>query len=357
MTLRSSSARRGARAWLLTAGAVGAALAVTLTGCSSGPSGGSTAAAADGGQTTTLKVAMSWIANTEYGGFWIALDKGYYAAEGLDVEMLPGGPNAPTAESQVAAGTAQLGVTAAMNTAFAALKDNDFKVLGSVFQTNVGCMLKLGPDPVTSVSELQGKRILAQSEETVNELFSLAGVPLGDTQIISTGFDPSGLVNGDGDYYTAYATNQPITLEQSYGMTEGKDFTCTLYGELGMPLYASTIFTTAQQIETNRDALVKFLRATKKGWEDFEKDPHEGADLAVNNYGADLGLDLKQQEASADAFAPLMESDITRKNGILYMDVDLVQSQMYPVLAAAGISGIPAAKDVIDLSLLDDANK
>ncbi len=299
---------------------------------------------------------MSWVSNVEYGGFFLAEKNGYYADENLTVDMVPWAAEAPTAAAQVAADTAQVGVTAGGVSAFQAISDgNDFKVLGSIFQENVGCLL--GHDQVKSVADLQGKKILAQSEATVNELFDLAGVPLGDTQIISTGFGPDAWVAGDGDYYTAYLTNQPGILETSFGMTEGKDFYCTPLQDLGMLDFASTIFAKSSYVEQNRDVLVRFLRATLKGWQDYMDNPDAAAQLTVDEYGADLGLDLAQQQKEAEAFVKLMKSDATDKGGLFSIDVDKVQNDIYPVYEVEGVTGLPPASDVIDLSLLADAQK
>ena len=46
-------------------------------------------------QAQTVRVGMSWIPNVEYAGVWIAMEKGYFANEGLNIKHFPGGPNAP----------------------------------------------------------------------------------------------------------------------------------------------------------------------------------------------------------------------------------------------------------------------
>jgi ABC-type nitrate/sulfonate/bicarbonate transport system substrate-binding protein len=336
--------------------AVGAGLtagALLLAGCSTGASSTESSDSASG-ETVPFSVAMSWISNVEYGGFWLAADKGYYEDEGLDVEWLPGGPDAPTAESQVAADAADAGITAGMSTAFAAMADDELSVIGSVFQDNPGCFLWLADDPIETAQDLVGKRILAQSEATVEQVLTLNDIPLDSVTILPTGFDPAPLVNGDGDVYTAYSTNQPITLELSFGLEPEKDFGCTLSGDLGAASYASSIFAKDEKIEADRDLYLKFLRASIKGWEDFLADPASGADLAVNEYGADLGLDLEQQTLSGEAFAELMESPTTDENGLLYMDVERLETEMYPALEASGITDLPPVDEAVDLTLLDE---
>ncbi|MBM9469578.1 ABC transporter substrate-binding protein [Nakamurella sp. YIM 132084] len=330
--------------------------ALVLAGCGGGDSD---TAAGDGtsaapAELVPFRVAQAWISNTEYGGFWLAMDKGYYEAEGLDVEWLPGGPDAPTAESQVAADAADAGITATMNTAFAAMADDDFTVIGSVFQDNPGCYLWLADNKVETAQDLIGKTILAQTETSVLATLAVNDIPADQVTILPTGFDPAPLVNGDGDVYTAYITNQPITMELEFGLEMGTDFGCTLTGDMGLPMYASSIFAKASAIEADRENYVKFLRASQKGWQDFLADPAAGAALAVDEYGVDLGLDLEQQTRSAEAFAGLMESDVTAEHGLLYMDVDRLETEMYPALEASGVTDLPPVSEAVDLTLLDE---
>src|SRR5258705_6427383 len=57
-----------------------------------------------------VRFQTDWFPQPEHGGYYQALAKGYYAAEGLDVEILPGGPNAQVMAS-VATGRTDLGMT------------------------------------------------------------------------------------------------------------------------------------------------------------------------------------------------------------------------------------------------------
>lgn len=323
-----------------------AILGLALSGCS--------AAGTDGAdpEATTLTVALGWIPNVEYGGFWLAHDKGYFADEGLDIEWVPGGSEAPTVESAVAAGTADIGVAATLRSVVEAANDNDFSIIGSVFQENPGCMLSLAADPIETAEDIVGKTILAQDEATIVSILNVNELPL-DYEFVPTSFDPGPLVAGDGAGYTAYYVNQPVTMSTTYGLDEGTDFTCTMYSDLGLPLYASSIFAQADSIDADRETYEAFLRAAVKGWTDYLADPEEAATLAVETYGADLGLDPEQQGIQADRQASLLTSDTTDEHGLLYMSADVLAGEMYAALAASGMETLPAVDELLDMSLLD----
>ena len=83
-------------------------LALLLVACSSGPSPAPDAAPG----RTPVRVALNWVPEPEFGGFYEALLSGAYAARGLDVTLLPGGPGAPTLEL-LESGKAEVALTAA----------------------------------------------------------------------------------------------------------------------------------------------------------------------------------------------------------------------------------------------------
>lgn len=341
----TSPVRRG----LTSVFAIGS-LAALLTAC--GPDGGN--GSEGDGETTTFSVALEWISNVEYGGFWLAEANGYYEENGIEIDWIPGGPEAPSVQSALAAGSADIGVSAGMRNVVEAMADNEMVILGSVFQENPGCMLWLDDEPVETADDLTGGRtILAQDESTIEALFSINDLEP-DYTFVPTSFDPGPLVEGDGDAYTAYYVNQPVTMELDFGLTEGEDYGCTLYSELGLPEYASNIHVMSDLVDSDREALIAFLDATKRGWEDYLEDPEAAAELAVEDYGADLGLDIEQQNLQAQRQVDMIVNDFTDENGILYMDAEVLDGEIAEALEASGLEAVPPAEEMMDLSLLDD---
>ena len=91
---------------------------------------------------------MGWIKNVEYGGSWLALENGFYAAEGIEPTYLQGGPNAPASPVAIAAGDAQIGVSASMMALLDAINEgNDFVVFGTQYQVSPGAVLSMADKP------------------------------------------------------------------------------------------------------------------------------------------------------------------------------------------------------------------
>ncbi|HEY8986299.1 MAG TPA: ABC transporter substrate-binding protein [Streptomyces sp.] len=336
------------RQLLRVSGAAGLALAGLLAGCGRREE-------ESGGGSEKVKVALGWIKNVEFAGYWIAANRGYYADEGLTVEFQAGGPNAPDPTQSVASGNAHIGIHPNLQTVVQAIaKGNDFKLLGTQFQTGPGGMLSLASDPVLSAADLVGRKILGQqgTQPTIDAALKVAGLPK-DYTFVPVGFDPAPLVEKKGSAYTCFVTSQPIALEQKYGMREGTDYVSVTTQDLGIPGYACLVFARSSLLAKRRKAVEGFLRASVRGWQDNAEDPEVAARLAVEKYGIDLGLDLKQQTRENELQTPLTRSALTKSRGLFRIDTDLLGGKMYEALRASGVQSLPAASEIVDQTVLD----
>lgn len=326
-----------------------AATAAALAGCSS--SDGSAAAADD---LTTVRVSLGWITNVEWAGFWLADANGYYEDEGLDIEWIGGGPNAPTTMATVAAGDADLGIQPGAQAWLASFADgNDWTAVGTVYQDSPSAIVSLADDPVTSAEDLVGRTVLGQEGTQIDydAVFRVAGLEP-DYEFLPAGFDIAPLVEGQGVAYTAYATNQPIMLEEQYDLAPD-DYVVTLYSDLGLPTYGNIIYGDSAYVEDNADVMEGFLAASLRGWEENGEDPAVGAQLAVDEYGADLGLDLVQQTRENELQQPLVVG--TTGDPLLWMSEARLRDEMYPGLEAAGYENLPDPSEYLDMSYLEAA--
>src|SRR5260221_10260500 len=79
---------------------------VALVALFATPIGGRTAQAAD---PVKVKLQLKWVDQAQFAGYYAAVDQGFYKAQGLDVTLLPGGPDV-TPEQVVAGGSAEFGI-------------------------------------------------------------------------------------------------------------------------------------------------------------------------------------------------------------------------------------------------------
>jgi ABC-type nitrate/sulfonate/bicarbonate transport system substrate-binding protein len=301
-----------------------------------------------------VTTALGWIPNAEYAGLWVGIEKGYFAEGGIDIKYTPGGPNAPGVLVSLAAGKADYAGADWMPFLETVEKGNDFVVLGAAFPTSPAAILSLAKRPVLEPKDLVGARILTQmpaDKNTVDYILTKAGLPL-DYTLVPTGFSPEPLLAGDGDAYFAFATNQPITLE-TMGMKEGVDFHVTLMDTLGYKTPAGIIVAKKSYVAENRPLVVAYLKALIRGWRENAKDPKVAAQLIIDKYGADYGLELKQQIRQNELGIPLIETAGSR--GPFWFDPAVVQSTIAEIAKSAGHAKMPATADIVDLSPLEDA--
>lgn len=170
---------------------------------------------------------------------------------------------------------------------------------------------------------------------------------------VPVGFDPSPLLEGRVDAYYAYLTNQPLIFE-SEGLVQGKDFVVVSFQDLGWYQYGFLAISQRSYLEKDRDNVVGFMRATIKGWEQTLKDPDEGVRLAVQVYGKNLGLDRETESKTLRAQLPLMQSELTSRKGLYWMDLELLAGRMYEALRKGGRDELPPPDQLVDLTVLED---
>jgi ABC-type nitrate/sulfonate/bicarbonate transport system substrate-binding protein len=338
-----SSTPASTRTRTLLAG-LGLTAALALTACAGTTTTPADAADSDLGDLT---VQLSWILDHEWSGEFIADTEGYYTDAGLSTVTLVPGPSSGIPE--LLSGTADVSFTDSLSVGAAIANEGaPLKVLGATFQRNPFSIASLaGSADIRTPEDMVGKRIGVQDSNRVvfDALLAANDIDAADIEIVPVQYDPAPLVNGEVDGLIVFVTSQSVTLE-----TEGYDITDLLFADNGLPFVGHVVAATDDTIASRREALKALLAAEIRGWTDAVADPAVGAELAVDEYGADLGLELETALASATAQSELLVvSDETAENGLFTIS-DTLQEQTVASLALAGYD--LAADDLFDLSLL-----
>jgi ABC-type nitrate/sulfonate/bicarbonate transport system substrate-binding protein len=220
---------------------------------------------------TKLNFQTIWLNDPEFLGYMLAIDKGYYKDEGLDVNYLPGGPNV-VSEGSLLTGKADVALTQMLTTASAVVqKGAPLKIIGVQFQKSPLAIVSLassnikGPGP----KDLIGKTIAVPTLNTqIFAVFSKLHDIEGKVKVVPYAFNPAPLVNGDVDATIDFVTQVPFIVEQM----SGKKASYFLFDDNGLPLFMDLVTVTAETLAKRRGDLVKFLRASRKGWGENFKD-------------------------------------------------------------------------------------
>lgn len=326
---------------LIAGGAVGSAS--VLAACSSGSSD------SGGNSTTNPKVQLSWQKNIEFAGEYFAIENGYYEAAGLGTpDLVTGGGPGTGVETGLTSNKVWIGMTAPQLTAPVILQGAKLKTVAATFQKNPFCIVSSAASPILTPQDMRGKKIgvQASNENVFKALLTANGLTDSDVQKITVQYDPTPLTKGEVDGWVSYVTNEPITLAES-----GFENANFLFADFNLPLVAETLVVRQETIDNERDKLKAFIKADIQGWYDAVTDPAKSADLAVNKYGKDLGLELGEQVKEAEAQNLLVVSDDTKANGLLTMTPALIDLNI-EALAKAGYD--IAAADLFDMSIVNE---
>jgi ABC-type nitrate/sulfonate/bicarbonate transport system substrate-binding protein len=335
------ASRVNSRRQFLQLGAMLAAGAVLPAGCRRHRSG-------------ELTMSLGWVPDVEYADLWVALDRRYVADAGLRFNYLPGGPNAPAPVLEISAGEADFGDADWLSICDAIAQGNDFVILASLFPVGPVGLISLPGRPVRTPADLVGKRFLVQGPTergVLQALFRINGLPENYT-MVPVGFSAEPLLQGAGDAYFCFVTNQPQSLARM-GLRQGTDFYVTRLYDLGYRVCTSLLTIERRTLQRRRAEMVHFLGALLRGHAANLADPAYGARLAVDHYGADLGLDLRQQTTLNRLQIPLeMEPGAQIP---FWFSEEAFAGAMYSIARVSGRPPLPAPARLRDMSVLEEA--
>ena len=294
-----------------------------------------------------VALQLSWLHSVQFGGSYLARKNGYWRDAGLEVSLLPGGPNAPV-EPPVVAGTALVGISAADYTAAAVNQGAPFRIIGVAMQKNPFAIASLPDNPVNSPADLVGKKIgMALANTPVLEaLCSINGVDIGGIEVVPTQYDAAPLVQGQVDCLLCWATDLPVAME-----IQGVESATMLLADHGYAVHSQTYIATEDSLANRRDQLVALMKGEVMGWQDYQADPEAAAALSVEMF-PDAGLDLATQKLQAERQVPLMFSDLTEAEGFGWFTEETVAANVETLT----LLGKPVSPDLWDRSILEEVH-
>jgi len=300
---------------------------------------------------TTVTTQLQWIKDSQNAGWFVADAEGYFRAAGIDSNVLAGGPNMSEIEAIVMAGRADIGIDPLERVVDANNAGADLVIIGALYQHNPLALLSLPARPIRTARDILGKRLGLQQGGSVyvDAIMALNHLPKTYTEIV-VGSTPDPLLQGACDGFLSFITNEPLVLAE-----QGIPYVTASFDDLGYSTYMDCLFCRRDYARTNRDALVRYMRALQHGWATSVRDPELGARLTVTTYGAGLGLNERKELATSRAQGPLMESAATRAHGMMWIDKERVTGPVYATLRATGRTNLPPVDRLIDTSILIDA--
>ncbi len=240
-----------------------------------------------------VTLQLKWVAQGQFGGYFVAKDKGFYEEEGLDVTIKPGGPDiAP--EQVIAGGGADVTVTWMGAALVAREKGVPLVNIAQPFQKS-GLQLICPKDgPVKTEADFKGHTLgvwFFGNEYPffawMNKLgLSTEGGADGVT-VLKQSFDVQPLVQKQADCISVMTYNEYWQAIDAGFKPE--DLTVFNYTALGNDLLEDGLYVSEDKLKDPKfkEDMVKFVRASMKGWQYAIDNPDEAAEIVMENGGQD----------------------------------------------------------------------
>jgi len=323
--------------------------AAVVAGCGSSSSSAAAAKPVRAKRSLTkLTLQLSWLPSVEWAGTYLAKARGYHAAEGLDVTILPGGPQV-TVEPLIATGKVQIGMTYGIGTATANKNGAKLRIFGGDLQKNPDGIASLASAPIRTPAELEGTRLGVSTTGllSMKSFLKAAGVDVSKIKFVpvQSSLEPLAArqVDAFGCFLPETATLEVKSIKTSF----------MFRADFGAVDVEDAYGATTSTIASMGDELSRFMRAQRRGWHDFVADPAGAAALVVQQYGSGAGLSLTEQKIEAHDYASLVTGPATRQDGLLALS-PATRAGAIKAISEAGI-GHYAISDVFDQSVLTAA--
>jgi NitT/TauT family transport system substrate-binding protein len=287
---------------------------------------------------------LKWLQNSSTVGDLYADVHGYFAAQGLTVEVRAGGPERD-AIKELELGHAQFGVASADQVIRAAAKGAPVVVIAQIFQVNpLQWIYRASRPPIEDPADLAGLTIgitYGGNDETImRTLLAKADLDERDVSLTSVRYDFTPFYRGRADLWPIYRNSQGIVIAER--MTRaGEPVRFFNPADFGVRFVANSVVTHQRVMDTRPDLVARFRRALLQGWQAALDERNEARALeTIARFDPDTPPDLmlRQLRVTRELVRPTADFAVGR------LDVEAWR-QTEDIMRAQGL--IPAAVDVV----------
>lgn len=304
-----------------------------------------------------VKIQLKWVPQAQFAGIFVAKEKGFYEDEGLDVEIIPGGPDV-VIEQQVVNGAADIGVTS-----FDSLlvnRDNGLPLvsIAQVLQKSSYRFVASKASGIDEPAKMKGKKVgmwTGSQQFQVLAFMEKNGLdPKKDVELVKQGFTMDQFFNKQLDVAVSTIYNEYHVVLES-GVKE-EDLYVYDFEDAGVGMLEDTLIVKDEWLKNNRETAVKAIRATMKGWNYAIANQAESVDIVMS--AVTEGSTTKEHQTTM-----LMEmAKLVKPEGFTEAQVgsfvdEAVQRTVDIALKYELIKKAPDLAAAVDKTILEDAAK
>jgi NitT/TauT family transport system substrate-binding protein len=268
-----------------------------------------------------MEMQLGWLGGGNQLGEVAAIQLGYFGEVGLDLKIVPGGPN-NDGIAGVASGRSAVGqVSSSPSLMLAVSQDLPIRCFAVSAQKHPYAFFSLAKNPVRVPADLRGKKVGIQATGLVLLRALLAGnnIDMKDVQVVTIGSDMMPIMTGQVDVVTGWVTNTTALK------VLGPDHVTLRLWDSGVRLYANPYYATPDTLTANADVLARFLKASAKGWAFAHDNRDKAIELLVKQYPNLVAAD---ERIAADVMLDHTFDEHTRIAGYGTMDPAVWREQI-----------------------------
>ena len=305
---------------------------------------------------TPIKFVLNWKFEGAQAWFFVAQDKGYFKAEGLDVTIDQGEGSAASIP-KVAAGAYQGGFGDTNALIDLAAKRPDDAPIGvyMVYNTPPFAVVVKEDSPIRTPKDLEGKTIGGPANDAALKLFPafarIAGIDASKVKVVNMApnLREQMLTRGQIDAAFGYVTTITFSAK-AMGLDPAKDLRFIRYGDNGMDLYSNTVFFSRTFIKEHPEAVRGFVKALNHAVKDVLADPELGI-AAVMKREPLLKRDVAKEKLFATLRNDMSHPEVARI-GLGDIDPDRMKRAIAIVVEANQLARTPTVNEVFDREFL-----
>ncbi len=298
-------------------------------------------------QNVAVSYGTNWVAQAEHGGFYQSVADGTYAACGLDVTIVPGGPQVNNFALMLA-GRIDFYMGGGLDALFAVNEGIPVLNVMSSFQKDPQVILT-HPGRVSSFEELKDLTMIVQDNAAYYDWMK-AAYGFTDEQRQTYTFNSAPFIVNPDAGQQGYLSSEPFAVEAETGWAPD----VYLIADAGFAAYSTTIQTTRELVETKPEVVQCFVDGSIIGWYNYLYGDNSAANAMILADNPEM-----TQEAIDYALEKMRSEGIVDSGDALTLGIGAMTDErtkaFYESMVAAGV--IPADLDYTQAFTLDFVNK
>jgi NitT/TauT family transport system substrate-binding protein len=287
----------------------------------------------DLGKLDKVSFGTNWVAEAEHGGFFQAVADGTYQKYGLDVTIVPGGPNA-NSRMLLIAGKIDFFMAANTLMSFDAVANNvPVVAVAAIFQKDPQVLLTHPEAKITKLEELKPLTLFV-SKDGMTSYFQWLKSEYGfsEKNVRPYTFNAQPFIATAQSAMQGYVTSEPFAVEKSAGFKPG----VILLADYGFNTYSTLIETRRDLIEKKPDLIQRFVDASSIGWYNYLYGDNSAGNAMIKTMNPEMTDELLAYSVKTMKQYGIVDSGDTLQNGIGAMTDERVTS-FFEKMVKAGV--------------------